>query len=75
MSRKRLLTNAAAGVVVLAFVIFALASMWAGRSVDSTILLVMTALVIGAGYHLFGDSMGRGVDDAAELTDDGGDGE
>jgi len=59
-----------AGAVIIAFVGFGLAMLWTGRTTDSAIVIGLLAVVIGAGYHLLGDSMDEGLDAARSIGGD-----
>ncbi|MFC7323232.1 hypothetical protein ACFQMF_01430 [Halorubrum rutilum] len=59
-----------AGVIILAFFGTWLGMEWTGREADTLILLGAVAIVLGAGYHLWDDSMGEGVAAAQELQGD-----
>lgn len=67
MSRARIIRNVVAGVVLVAFVATYLGMEWAGREPDSVLLLGAVAIALGAGYHLWDDAMGEGVDAAQDL--------
>jgi len=74
--RTRPIRTIVAGLVLLAFIATYLAMEWAGREPDTLILLTAAAIAIGAGYYLWGDAMGQGVDAAQDLQggEENGDG-
>lgn len=71
--RSRPIRDVVAGLVLLAFFGTWLAMEWTGREPDSLILLGAVAIVLGAGYHLWDNSMDQGVDAAQELQGGGED--
>lgn len=76
MPRHRLpaaLRGTVAGAVILAFFSTWLAMEWTGREPDSLILLGAVAIVLGAGYYLWDDAMGQGIDAAQDLQGEGTD--
>ncbi|GAB3669525.1 hypothetical protein [Halopiger thermotolerans] len=68
---KTLAKTAIAGAILLAFFGTWLAMTWAGRQPDSLILLGAVAIAVGAGYYLWDDAMGEGVQAVDELQSDG----
>lgn len=70
---SRLLRTVVAGIVILSFFATWLATIWAGRETDSVLLIGAVAILLGAGYYLWDDAMGQGVDAAQDLQG-GGDG-
>jgi type II secretory pathway component PulM len=68
---RRLLKTGIAGIILLAFFGTWLAMEWTGRQPDSLILLGAVAIAVGAGYYLWDDSMGEGVQAVDELQSDG----
>jgi hypothetical protein len=67
MLRSQTIKTAIAGLVLISFFGTWLAMMWTGREPDSLILLGAVAIAIGAGYHLWDDAMGEGVDAVEDL--------
>jgi threonine/homoserine efflux transporter RhtA len=59
-----------AALILLAFVGAWLAMEWVGRQPDSVILLGAIAVALGAGYYLWDDAMGEGVDAVEDLQGD-----
>lgn len=60
-----------AGVVILTFFFTWLAMEWTGRQPDTVVLLGAVAVVLGAGYYLWDDAMGEGVDAVDNLQGEG----
>lgn len=77
MTRK--IKTGVAGIVVLSFFGVGLHMLWSGRPADSLVLVGVVAVLLGAGHHLWGDAMSKGVDDAKAVADtaddDGGEGD
>ncbi|WP_435552766.1 hypothetical protein [Natrinema sp. CGMCC1.2065] len=63
--------TAIAGAILLAFFGTWLAMEWTGRQPDSLILLGAVAIAVGAGYYLWDDAMGEGVQAVDDLQSDG----
>ncbi|KZX49285.1 hypothetical protein [Haloarcula sp. K1] len=72
MSRTRPIRTVVAGGVIVAFQAIWAAMLWADRELDTLILLLGVAILLGAGYYLWDDAMGEGVDAAQELQSAGG---
>jgi hypothetical protein len=64
---ERIVKTTVAGAILLALVATWLAMEWTGRQPDSIILLGGVAVALGAGYYLWDDAMGEGVEAAQEL--------
>ncbi|MCJ0619442.1 hypothetical protein JZX76_07945 [Haloarcula hispanica] len=75
MSRTRTIRTVVAGGVIVAFQAIWAAMLWADRELDTLILLLGVAILLGAGYYLWDDAMGEGVDAAQELQSAGGEDE
>jgi len=71
-SRTRTIRTVVAGGVIVAFQAIWAAMLWTGRELDTLIILLGAAMLLGAGYYLWDDAMGEGVDAAQELQDGGG---
>jgi len=67
MSYERTVKTTVAGTVLLALTGVWLAMEWTGREPDSIIMLGGVAVALGAGYYLWDDAMGEGVDAAQDL--------
>jgi len=63
------LRTGTAALVILSFFGAWLAMEWTGRQPDTVILLGAVAIALGAGYYLWDDAMGAGVDAVDELQD------
>ena len=76
MVQARTIGTVVAGIILLSYFVTWLAMIWTGREADSLILLGAVAIVVGAGYHLWEEAMGQGVDAAQDLQggDEGDDG-
>ncbi|AJF28108.1 hypothetical protein SG26_20380 (plasmid) [Haloarcula sp. CBA1115] len=75
MPRTRTIRTVVAGGVIVAFQAIWAAMLWADRELDTLILLLGVAILLGAGYYLWDDAMGEGVDAAQELQSAGGEDE
>ncbi|WP_336359002.1 hypothetical protein [Haloarcula sp. CGMCC 1.6347] len=75
MSRTRTIRTVVAGAVIVAFQAIWAAMLWTDRELDTLILLLGAAILFGAGYYLWDDAMGEGVDAAQELQNGGGEDE
>jgi drug/metabolite transporter (DMT)-like permease len=75
MSRTRTIRTVVAGAVIGAFQAIWAAMLWTDRELDTLILLLGVAILLGAGYYLWDDAMGEGVDAAQELQSAGGEDE
>lgn len=75
MSRTRTIRTVVAGGVIVAFQAIWAAMLWADRELDTLVLLLGVAILLGAGYYLWDDAMGEGVDAAQELQSAGGEDE
>lgn len=68
--RMEQVQTAVASIVVLAFVGVVLAMFLLERAVDTTLLLVVLAIVLGAAFYLWDDAMREGVESVEEIQDD-----
>lgn len=68
------LRDAVAGVVLVVFTVVWGAMLWTGRDLGTFLTLIGAAVILGAGYHFWDDSMSEGVDTAQDLQG-GGDGD
>lgn len=66
----KIIKQLTAGIVVLSFFGTWLAMEWYGRQPNELVLLGAVAILLGAGYYLWDDAMGRGADTLEDFQND-----